>query len=340
MPEPARYSEKRLKDDFTAYLLFDEPLEFATREVLDAVAEDFPHMEGWRESPIDPFPVKNTAEPVIGMIDHPGADPTRRAGTRTMILTGMPGSIGVDLEHQLALAYGFPEAREAVARHRSYLSVSLAATGTDLAARFVAARDLTCLTAVFAALPICSAVYFPNGDVIARPDQWVKAAKMAALDEWPLEQWMAYGFAFRQAEDGRRLVSCASIGMAAFNGYEIGFAQAPIEPAEAYGWVQRAVWLQLAGGNVFHDGDTTGVEGDDLKVRIRHCAEGREIAPGERGQTDRWILIHPESPHDDRKIFGERPRQALPPGMTNEIKPQKGFLSRLLGRGHGGTHPN
>ena len=335
-----RYSDKRLEDDFTVYLMFEEPLEFASREVLDAVTEDFPHMAGWRESVTDPFQVKTTAEPVLGILEHAGIGDASTGRDRRMLMTGRPGPLDLDFETMFRRAITFPEAREAVARHRSHLCVSIKATGADLAARFVAARDLNCLTAVFAKLPICTAVYFPAGDVIARPEAWVRAAERASVDEWPLDTWISYELTPIRTGAPKPCFSCATIGMAAFNGHEAHFMPAPVEPADAWSWAHGATWLLLAGGNVFTDGDTAGVDGGEDKMRLRHVAEGREAAPGFCPQTDTWLLFHPDCPFDDVEMLGPRANSPPPPGTDNLMHPEPGFLSRILGRGRGGAHPH
>ena len=120
--------------------------------------------------------------------------------------------------------------------------------------------------------------------------------------------------------------------MAAFNGHEVGFASAPVEPAYAVASVQSAMYLLLAGGNRFKDADTIGVEGSDERLRIRFKPEGPQV------QTDSWILLHPSSSIDELAVFGERKTPPPPPGLENEIRPQEDYMDRLLG-GYGGQDP-
>jgi hypothetical protein len=44
MTTPERYSDKRLKDNFTAYVLLSERIQFRFPEIWEAVREDYPDL--------------------------------------------------------------------------------------------------------------------------------------------------------------------------------------------------------------------------------------------------------------------------------------------------------
>ena len=113
--------------------------------------------------------------------------------------------------------------------------------------------------------------------------------------------------------------------MAAFNGQEVSFAAAAVNPVYAGSYVQGAIYLLLSGGNGFTDGDTMGVENGDERIRIRFLEEGPNA------QTDSWVLIHPSSKLDEMAMFGERANPPPPPGVDNSRRPREDFMDELLG---------
>ena len=55
MPEVyENYSEKRLNEDFSIYLLFGDALQFDMEEIVEAAIDDFPEMREWRANVITP----------------------------------------------------------------------------------------------------------------------------------------------------------------------------------------------------------------------------------------------------------------------------------------------
>ena len=126
--------------------------------------------------------------------------------------------------------------------------------------------------------------------------------------------------------------------MAAFNGHEVQFVWAPLEPADVVKWCWSSLWQQLEAGHEYQDSDTLGMEDDDVQVRLRHVKEG-SLSEG-TPQTDAWFLIHPENSINDTEVFGEWSRQPPPPGVDNSVMKPKGFLSRILGRSNAAGSTN
>lgn len=314
-------SERQLNADFTVSLLFSEPFTLSMTDVVDAVVEDYPHMTGWAKANWDPMEVKKVGDVVLGVLEKEGEQ-------RNMRMSGYPGSVQTDFEPYLSVAHEFKGAREAVSKHRTHLTISITSDGADLASRFVAIRDLNCITAVFAKLPVCLAVFYENAGVIASPGAWVRAAETAVKDEWPLLTWLSLFVSADKLINKTSFSTCLTKGMAAFNGHEIVLASAPVPLAKAATFTVSAAWMLLAGGNTFRDSDTIGLEGSDEIYRLRLVKEGEK-----NSDTNAWVLLHPNSSVDEVKQFGARSRTSPPPGSKKLLMAQKkGFLSRILRR--------
>jgi hypothetical protein len=321
-----RYSEKRLKDAFTAYVLFAEPLTFRPSEILAAVREDYPGL-AWTDTLQLDMPI------TVGQVGLGVLFPDAEAGNepRMAHFSSFPGLLGVDLAHQVhASRLTFPDAAAAVARHRCYLSITVPSVDDSLAARFDAARRVTCLAAVFARLSTCVAVYFPTSDQIVRPADWVEAAAQAMRAELPIPTWVSIyvnAMPDGRAPDGRAPapVTVGTIGLAAFNGHEIAMPRARILPGDAAKWVFGAAKMLVERDHVFHDSDTLGMEEGGETLRIRHCPEGKADS-----QTDAWILLHPSSTLDEMAFFGPHSRPPAPPGVDNRRKGDTDGLRKRL----------
>ena len=120
-------------------------------------------------------------------------------------------------------------------------------------------------------------------------------------------------------------VSAQSIGVAAFTGYELIMPVVPLPPGEVVQWVYAGTRMVLERGHEFRDSNTMGIEGDDLKIRIRHVPEGKHGA-----QTDMWALLHPKSKVDEIKMFGPRTGMPPPPGFNNEFRGDEDSLRKRL----------
>lgn len=321
---PQRYSDKRLADPFTVYVLFSEELEFLPSEILAAVRADYPGL-GWSDTLGFDAPFRTGGVGLAAFLP----DDAEETGQGVVHINTFPGRLEVDWQPVFAKSWSiFPEAQAAVARHRTYLAINVDSLDRSLPARFDAARRATCLAAVFARLPICTAVYFPSGDTIVTPANWVRAADTAMAARFPILEWFA--FAITPVPDGTSPppVTVQTIGMAAFNGHEIVLPLVRENAAELVKWAYGAATMLLEYGHAFSDGHTMGIDGDDsLKLRIRHLPEGKLGA-----QTDMWALFHPKSTLDDEAMLGPRAGRPPPPGLDTSFRGDPDTLKKRLYR--------
>jgi hypothetical protein len=323
-----RYSDTRLNDSFTAYLLLSEPIQFQFEEIWQAVSEDFPELQWAFEVAVAP-PFDSST---VSMGTYFGTKAQGDAAHHGLIsFLSTPGRIGIDLQDAITKSrFAFPEAKQVVDQHRSCVSISVSSVDSTIPARFDAARRMNALVAVFAKLPICLGAYFPSADIILAPNRWVESAETSRKGSFPAMQWINYiiapsaeGKVLAAEGDGRFTIF--TIGCAAFNGHEFVLPSVRMDRVEALGYVYSAVTMVLEHGHEFRDGNTMGDEEQRLKIRIRHCPEGTQGA-----QTDQWVLFHPSSSLDDIRMFGEREGQPPPPGYDNGIRGDQGWLRKSL----------
>lgn len=310
-----RYSEKRLQDEFTVYVLFSEPLQATVSEIIAATAEDYPGLD-WSFENFGPDAVDTRS--VTLAVDF-RANSTSRGLSR---ITGFPGRCQLEwapiLEKSRAAWPNEAGANAVMTRHTDHLSVSVASPkgDTSIAARFDAARRATCISAVLAKLPTALGVYFPSADLLLPPDSWAQAADTAMRGKVPVFQWVnLVPVQFDRDESGRHPVTISTIGMAAFNGHEIVVPHARIPAKEAAVLASCAVSMLLDANHEFGDGNTMGFDEDDKSVRIRHVEEGHLGL-----QTDTWMLFHSSSKLDDEDLLGERKLRPPPPGYDNTFE--------------------
>jgi hypothetical protein len=317
MATPERYSDKRLKDSFTAYVLLSEPIQFRFPEIWEAVREDYPDLH-WAFT-VEVAPPFDSSKMSMGTyFGENGAEAPVRHGLINFLST--PGPLDMDMTNMIQKSrFAFPEAAQALAAHRSVFSVSVSSVDETIPARFDAARRMTCLTAIFAKLPICLGIYFPSADLILPPKSWIAAAGIATKGEFPSLQWINYAVTYLTQD----VFTINTIGCAAFNGHEVCMPAVKTDRTEALQYVHGATVMMLQYGHVYRDGDTMGVEDGSIKLRIRHGAEGVQ-----NFQTDTWLLFHPASVLDDVETFGERPRQPAPPGIDNSKRGEEGWLRK------------
>jgi hypothetical protein len=321
MSATGRYSDKRLADSFTAYVLLSEPLQFRTHEILAAVREDYPGLEWSDTLGADmPFDSSNVS---LGVFF---ADPKGGPQPKMIRMLSTPGRCNVDWPDILKKSHvTFPEGRAAVDAHVSYFSISLESVDATYAARFDAARRLTCLAAVFAKLPVCKGIYFPSADLLVRPADWITATDTAMAAKFPSLQWLALAVNARPDGKAPVPVTVNTIGLAAFTGHEICMPMTRIAPGEAAKWVHTASVMLTEYGFTFVDSDTLGPEGSTEKVRLRHVAEGKHGM-----QTDTWMLIHPACALDEIALFGPHSRPPPPKGVENNFRGDAGWLGKKL----------
>ncbi len=331
MTTPTRYSDKRLKDSFTAYVLLSEPIQFRFPEIWEAVREDYPDL-AWAFS-VEVAPPFDSSKMSMGTYfgDKTGAPGSSH---RLINFLSTPGPLDMVMTNMIQKSrFAFPEAAQAIAAHRSVFSVSVGSVDETIPARFDAARRMTCLTAIFAKLPTCLGIYFPSADLILPPKSWVAAADMSHKGKFPALQWINYPVAALT----ETTFTVNTIGCAAFNGHEVCMPAVRLDPKEAMQHVFAATVMMLEYGHEYRDGDTMGDEEGTLKLRLRHCAEGVHGF-----QTDTWTLFHPNSVLDEHETFGDRPRSPPPPGVDNRLRGDEGWLKkglRLFGAARSGK-PN
>ena len=334
-----RYSDKRMSEDFTCYVLFSEPLQATFSELMQAAAEDYPGLD-WSHENFGPEAI-NTRDVTL-CVDFPTADPKR--GSVKVI--GGPGRCEIDWEDAIYKnRIVFPEARTAVARHTDYIGISVSSAKGDgavkslVARRFDAARRMTCLAAVLAKLPITTAIYFPNGDTLLPGKSWVAAADAAMKGEIPTVVWIAPALhAFNEPPEPLP-ITLSTIGMAAFNGHEIVMPRMRIGWQDAIKFAHCFIKMQLEGDHVFRDSDTVGFEPGDKLFRIRRAYEGTPLsAKGERidPQTDQIWMFHKACDLDDVEIFGARSNRPPPPGYDNSFEGNLNTLRNSLYEFHAG----
>lgn len=334
-----RYSDKRMSEDFTCYVLFSEPLQATFTELMQAAAEDYPGLD-WSHDNLGSDMI-NTRDVTL-CVDFALADPKKGS----VKIIGSPGRCDIDWEDAIYKnRIVFPEARAAVGRHTDYLGISVSSAKGDgsvkslVARRFDAARRMTCLAAVLAKLPITTAVFFPNGDTLLPGKSWVLAADEAMKGEIPTVVWIAPALhAFNEPPEPLP-ITLSTIGMAAFNGHEIVMPRMRIGWQDAIQFAHCFIKMQLEGDHVFHDSDTVGMEPGDKLFRIRRAHEGKPIvAKGERfsPQTDQIWMFHKTCDLDDIEIFGARSNRPPPPGYDNSINGDMETLKKALYSFHAG----
>lgn len=318
MEAPERYSDKRLADSFTAYVLFSEPLQGSGQEVLEAAREDYPEI-GWPGTLLADCHIDTRGVSMV--VDFDGGE-----GTGAIYLLGSPGPLNIDMStviERSETTTGKAEAQRIASTHTDHLSVVVHGLKDDpsVPARFAAARKMACLAGVLAKLPTAMGVYFPSADLILTPERWLHGVALAREGQLPLGEWVTTIWSYGGQADGRDLWNASTIGLAAFTGHELNVPRAPVEPRLIGGVVGAVARMLVETDHQCRDSDTVGGEGDALKWRIRHLPE----AP-DGPQTDTWVLLHPEADVDEEGVFGPRPLPPAPDGIDNQVMGDWGTL--------------
>ncbi|RED13851.1 hypothetical protein POI8812_02251 [Pontivivens insulae] len=308
---------------FSAYVLFSEGVQFEAAEIFDALTEDYPDLDVRRTTGTfirDTLCDTNQfiTEGIIGLDGEDAAGPVQ--------LVRLPGYGQWDFKALRPMArVNCPDLEERLARNRSYLAISVPATGRGLVEKFTAARLCSALAAVFAKLPVALAVYWEPADHFLSPEKTIQMADEALRDEWPILQWVGFDAGFTQ--DGS--VKGLSIGMRAFADCEVSYAPAPVDIPTSVTAMHAFIWLKLVSGNPFNDGDTIGSEADAVSGKANRL---RLIPKGKEGAScDTWLILHPEHKAEDLHKFVE-PKAANPPpsGVDNNVQPRAGFFQSIL----------
>ncbi|KJZ21185.1 DUF4261 domain-containing protein [Loktanella sp. S4079] len=310
------------KVGFSVDLLFSEPLQFDIAEIIEAVNEDYPSCQ-IADPGFNPHPRVNTGAVALAIFKprepHDGVD-------IKMIGAGFPDENFRHADHTETFWRSRGFGQEELARHQSYISVSVDAVDDSLASRFRAARLLNVVTAVFAKLPITLAIYCKWTGHFVSPSEWIAAADQAIKGDWPLTAWVSYRAAWAMPPGpDQKIATGYTTGVSQFMPFELQMEAAPLDPSEVLPMLASSVWMALQGGSKLNDGDTIGAEGG-IRYRIRK----RENTAGDG--PDLVVLLHPDSPIDELKEFGPRPGIPTPAAGPFLKPPKKGFMRRLLGR--------
>ena len=163
-----RLSDTIKQAPFACYVLLSEPLLATFDDVLDAADEDYPGMNWGYQAPDGE-----------GVIDT-RQDMTLTDTTGTIEFTCLGGRVKKDWMEEIHNSnLFFPRVVEALGDHTDCIRISFNSRtrDTSVTARLKAARQLTCLAAIFAKLPIATAVYVPSAEKVVRPALWVDAVE-------------------------------------------------------------------------------------------------------------------------------------------------------------------
>lgn len=313
------------KLSFSVDLLLSEPIDFTTDEIAEAVNADFPAFQ------IDGSLLKDmhfsTSDVVTGMMTPKDKE---NGELISLFSLGFVDEEFKGRDHTETGWLSYPhsqQALDAIKAHKSYLNVSCTPTDDSLAARFRAARMMTIVSSVFAALPVTLGVYVVGTGRVVPGKEWVEAAQMATRGEWPLHQWIGYRSAWNLADpaDSRSTVGYTS-GLKSFIDAEVHLQPAPFEPSDGLMALVYATYVLLVSGNPVYDGDTMGTDKDDKSYRFRIQKADYETP------HDIYHLFHKDSPVDHVDMFGPTENQPPPPGFDNTMQPKPNFMRRLLGR--------
>ena len=315
MPSWLPMGRAALDAPFRGFVLLSEPLEFTTREIVDALHEDHPHAADWAAE-TGGSESHDTAR--VGGCDARLINP--RSGSRLRIAS-IPGRVPSEVEKVMAAGPDPNGAPGALDDHRAHLFFSIETAKTDYLHRYAAARALTAMMAVFARLPICMAVNFMNANRVVSPKDWMTAADIARHDMVCDAYWYMHHTTLGPEDGmGPREAEWRSWGLSAFLGYEMmlrgRLADPHVAPLMMYGILQR-VLTEL---QPLRDGERiTFVDGAEAVVRF--------LPEGPRSDVDLWVVLLPSSPIDERDVFGPRPPS---PVVTTPTGPRSKALATAL----------
>ena len=307
----------------SAYILLSEPLHFNTTEIEEALLQDYPSLDIRPETALSMAQSCDTDQFITTplLLGAGGAD------TGIISLIRLPG-YGTWDPDQLTpwQRLRFPDVTDALAKNASYICVSVGNQGDDDTAKFRAARLCSCLTALFAKLPIALAVYWEPADHFLRPADAVAMADRALADDFPMDQWVGLSLG-RAQHEGIDLSSGITRGLQHLKGVEVSLAAAPVDLETAANMLVTTSAMLTSYGHTFKDGDTLGHEGQppEESLRIRRIPQGVNDSV-----CDVWLLVHPQSPVDHNAILGPTNSQPAPEGETPRMRSQMGFFKRLI----------
>ncbi|MGL4237032.1 hypothetical protein [Tabrizicola sp.] len=318
-PTPKR--EKPLNSSFSAYVLLTEDIRFVPSELLRTATRGFPGLSWSIEPHLDvPFSTdRPSIAPLLATEDM--------RDVKLINFIAKPGTLDLEWEPIYQLSQlTFPDARDAVNRHRAYLSINVTSVDDSLAARFSAARRMTCLASLFARLPSCTGIWLQNSNTLIPPKTWIASADMAMDDTFPIATWVSLVIGKETGDQDSELLWARTVGLSSFIGREI------MIPKVRRNWRQLPPQLMLAThqlmnlGHRFNDGDTMALHDDPESIcRIRNWP----AAANDFG-VDMWAILYPDAAMDEMSTFGPRLAKPLAPGQKNDIPHDEDYLCKLL----------
>lgn len=301
----------RLSEPFRITILLDDHLTFHAHDVQAALAEDFPDMD-WSGGDAQPDLSFDTAGVAAASLAcGPNTRPAVVLGGGEPVMDWTPWF------RRNRIAPSTEEAERMMASV-AHLEISVGCAGTDLASRIDAARRATTIATVFAELPIVAGVAVGWCDRLMSAASFAAAADVVRVGRIPMLHWLhLVPFRDPAAPDH----TCAvSIGLAPFFGVEVEARQSPEPQAQTLAAVYTAASRMLEQGRHFADGAT--MQGDETDYRIRHVPEGKL-----GNDTDRWTILHPDSPFRDRKLLGRAKDQSR---TDSKDRAARGWLSKRV----------
>ena len=201
-----------------------------------------------------PSVIDMTTEDGVTVAQIPG-------GAVGMVLISAPVPPG-DLEGPTAVAWHWPTAGEAIARHASHVIVHAGSSTLDLLdLRLLHTRFVAAVAETTGAI----GVYVGGAMLVRAADDYVAEARMASHDNLPLLCWL--GVNPVREEDGSASGYTTGMHDLGFLELEIRRSERPV--TEVLGVLADAASYQLTTGKRLGDGETFGFSETDRR-RIRH----------------------------------------------------------------------
>jgi hypothetical protein len=230
------------------------------------------------------YPVANTA---LEQLSMPGSRPElggfllRLDGVMLTVLPiALPIPASELVEPLRHATQTWPDAQEALARHRAHLIVATLNPCPDHAAALKGAACVTRVTAALARLNDANAiaVYWRPGGAVTSTALFTAGATALTRQQLMPELWVRFYFIQGSpAPAGRPCTGMATFGLVAFTGYELEFEPVHLPPGEIGKRVYFLAKYLIERGPVIRDGETVGLS-EREKIRVR--ADDSRRMPG------------------------------------------------------------
>jgi hypothetical protein len=191
-----------------------------------------------------------------------GGSPSIRCGGRSVILTSVDAPIPNDDALWQRTALIWPDARQAAARHRAHLIVSIQEAG---ASKLEGARLTTAVVGVISALPDACAIIW-EGKIGRSPQMWREMSQrsFAPYPHYPITLWVDI-LPFKSGQSAGAL----TVGLFLFIGREIEFDLPGMALASLIERVFQLASLLIERGGVIADNQTFRIS-DTEQVMVFH----------------------------------------------------------------------